>query len=109
MFRAWSNFPARFATRQVRCGVVQAAAGRCAILDFRTRGLQPSPEQIDACRANPEAMEALEAGDAERFARAMGVDQSESRPATAALPANIPGQTAGSQSKPSPAAQMHRP
>jgi hypothetical protein len=70
---------------------------------------QPSPEQIDACRANPEAMAALEAGDAERFARAMGVDQSESWPATAALPANIPGQTAASQSKPSRAAQVHRP
>jgi hypothetical protein len=33
-----------------------------------------SPETIAACRANPEAMEALEAGDVERFARAMGVD-----------------------------------
>jgi hypothetical protein len=36
---------------------------------------RPSPEQIAACRANPEAMAALEAGDADRFARALGVDQ----------------------------------
>jgi hypothetical protein len=33
----------------------------------------PSPEAIAACRANPEAMAALDAGDHERFARAMGV------------------------------------
>jgi hypothetical protein len=33
----------------------------------------PSPEQIAACQANPEAMAALAAGDAGRFARAMGV------------------------------------
>ncbi len=39
------------------------------VIDFR-----PSPETIAACRANPEAMAALEAGDPERFARAMGVD-----------------------------------
>jgi hypothetical protein len=35
----------------------------------------PSEAQIAACRANPEAMAALEAGDAERFARALGIDQ----------------------------------
>ncbi len=35
----------------------------------------PSPEAIAACRANRAAMEALEAGDAEGFARAMGIDQ----------------------------------
>jgi hypothetical protein len=41
-----------------------------------TAGLfHPSPEAIAACRANPEAMAALDAGDPERFARAMGVDQ----------------------------------
>jgi hypothetical protein len=34
----------------------------------------PSPEVIAACRANPEAMAALEAGDPEAFARAMGLD-----------------------------------
>lgn len=34
----------------------------------------PSPAAIAACRANPEAMAALEAGDAEGFARAMGID-----------------------------------
>jgi hypothetical protein len=34
---------------------------------------RPSPEQIAACQANPEAMAALAAGDAGRFARAMGV------------------------------------
>jgi hypothetical protein len=36
---------------------------------------RPSAETIAACRANPEAMAALEAGDPERFARAMGVDK----------------------------------
>jgi hypothetical protein len=36
---------------------------------------RPSAEDIAACRANPEAMAALEAGDPERFARAMGIDQ----------------------------------
>ena len=36
---------------------------------------RPSAEAIAACRANPEAMAALEAGDPERFARAMGIDQ----------------------------------
>jgi hypothetical protein len=35
----------------------------------------PSAAQIAACRANPEAMAALETGDAERFARALGIDQ----------------------------------
>jgi len=34
----------------------------------------PSAETIALCRANPDAMAALEAGDPERFARAMGVD-----------------------------------
>ncbi len=34
----------------------------------------PSPEAVAACRANPEAMDALNAGDADRFARAMGID-----------------------------------
>jgi hypothetical protein len=34
----------------------------------------PSAADIAACRANPEAMAALEAKDFERFARAMGVD-----------------------------------
>jgi hypothetical protein len=37
-------------------------------------GYRPSAETIAACRANPEAIAALEAGDPERFARAMGVD-----------------------------------
>jgi hypothetical protein len=35
---------------------------------------QASPEEIAACRANPEAMAALDAGDPVRFARAMGID-----------------------------------
>jgi DNA-binding FadR family transcriptional regulator len=34
----------------------------------------PSAAAIAACRANPEAMAALDAGDPERFARAMGLD-----------------------------------
>ena len=34
----------------------------------------PSVEAIAACEANPEAMAALQAGDAERFAHAMGID-----------------------------------
>jgi hypothetical protein len=36
---------------------------------------RPSPEAIAMCRANPAAMAALEAGDPEAFARALGVDQ----------------------------------
>lgn len=34
----------------------------------------PSPDAIAACRANPEAMAALDAGDSARFARALGID-----------------------------------
>jgi hypothetical protein len=34
----------------------------------------PSAEAIAACRANPEAMAALDAGDSGRFARARGID-----------------------------------
>jgi hypothetical protein len=42
---------------------------------FAARDFIPSPEAIAACRANPEAMAALDRGDFERFARAMGIDQ----------------------------------
>jgi hypothetical protein len=35
----------------------------------------PSAAAIAACQANPEAMAALDAGDPERFARALGLDQ----------------------------------
>ena len=37
-------------------------------------GYQPSSETIAACLANPEAMAAMEDGDPERFAIAMGID-----------------------------------
>jgi len=36
--------------------------------------LTPSAAAIASCRANPEAMAALDAGDPERFARAMGIE-----------------------------------
>jgi hypothetical protein len=48
----------------------------------------PTPEDVANCRANPEAMAALAAGDPARFARALGVDQ----PGEAFLAAaNCPG------------------
>jgi hypothetical protein len=34
-----------------------------------------TPEVIAACQASPEVMAALDSGDAERFARAMGIKQ----------------------------------
>ena len=60
----------------------------------------PSPETIAACRANPEAMAALEAGDPERFARAMGIDMpSEAYLAAAASPGSpFDRQASGSRS-----------
>jgi hypothetical protein len=45
---------------------------------------QASPEEIAACRANPEAMAALDAGDPVRFARAMGIDMPSEAYLTAA-------------------------
>lgn len=45
----------------------------------------PSREQIAACQANPEAMAALEAGDAAGFARALGVEYPSEAYLTAAL------------------------
>ena len=54
----------------------QTPASRSSASVTGTAGLfHPSPEAIAACRANPEAMAALEAGDPERFARALGIDQ----------------------------------
>lgn len=51
---------------------------------------RPSPEAIAACRTNPEAMAALDAGDPERFARALGIDQpSQAYLAAAAVPGNV--------------------
>ena len=63
--------PAQVAREAAVCdGKAQTVVGVDEIaVDF-----QPSPETIAACRANPEAMEALLAGDAERFARAMGIN-----------------------------------
>jgi len=62
----------------------------------------PSAAVIAACKANPEAMAALEAGDPERFARAMGLEQpSEAFLAAAAAPGSpfqadfAPGRDAG--------------
>ncbi len=52
---------------------------REAMIDY-----QPAPETIAACRANLEAMAALEAGDAERFAQAMGIDMPSEAYITAA-------------------------
>jgi len=50
----------------------------------------PSPEAIAACRENPEAMAALNSGDAEGFARAMGIAQpSNAFLAAAARPGSI--------------------
>lgn len=40
-----------------------------------TGSYRPSAEMIAACAANQEAMAALDAGDPERFAKAMGVEQ----------------------------------
>jgi hypothetical protein len=42
--------------------------------DAATIVFHPSAETVAACRANPEAMAALEAGDPGRFARAMGLE-----------------------------------
>jgi hypothetical protein len=56
---------------------VQAHAGAETIavrLPETTVPYRPSAEAIAACRANPEAVAALDAGDPTRFARAMGID-----------------------------------
>jgi hypothetical protein len=52
----------------------------------------PTAEQIAAVQANPEAMAALEAGDARRFAQAMGVEypSEESLEAAAVIPSKAP-------------------
>jgi hypothetical protein len=69
-------------------------------LDDTAVDFHPSPETIAACRANPEAMEALEAGDVERFARAMGVDMpTEAYLAAAASQGIVVGQEAAGESK----------
>jgi hypothetical protein len=51
---------------------------------------RPSAEAIAACQANPEAMAALEAGDPERFARAMGLDMPSEAYLDAAAAAGSP-------------------
>ena len=48
---------------------------------------RPSAAVIAACRANPEAMAAIEAGDPERFAQAMGLDMPTEADLAAASPA----------------------
>ena len=66
----------------------------------------PSAEAIAACRANPEAMAALDACDPARFARAMGVEQ----PSTAYIAAAA-GQMSGWNGRATAAApvQVQRP
>jgi hypothetical protein len=67
----------------------------------------PTPEQIAACAASPEAMAALDAADPARFARAMGVNNPSATYLAAAgakmaelnrlVPGNPAGNSAGSQ------------
>jgi hypothetical protein len=52
----------------------QASTPSAAPAAWDDHAHQASPEEIAACRANPEAMAALDAGDPLRFARAMGID-----------------------------------
>jgi hypothetical protein len=55
---------------------VQGESKPVAVPPAGTINFYPSiPEAIAACKVNPEAMAALEAGDAAGFARAMGVEQ----------------------------------
>ena len=76
-----------------------------AYLPEATIVYQPSPEVIAACRANPEAMAALNAGDAERFARAMGIDNpSEAYLAAAARPGSPFDRQASGSRTPGPGA-----
>jgi hypothetical protein len=58
-------------------------------VDGTTVTFRPSPAVIAECRANPEAMAALDAGDPERFARAMGLDMPTEADLAAADPGSI--------------------
>jgi hypothetical protein len=58
----------------------------------------PSPDQIAACRANPAAMAALDAGDAAAFARALGIDQPSQSYLTAADKGSVFNETVRSKS-----------
>jgi hypothetical protein len=64
-------------------------------LDF-----SPSAETIAACRANPEAVAAIETGDPARFARAMGVDVPGVDYLNAAAAPGSPFNTRGSAPRP---------
>ncbi len=85
-----------------------ASAKRDALPTFLRQdviGFKPSVETIAACRANPEAMAALEAGDPVRFARAMGVAAPCEAYLTAAAapgsPFDVTGSTESSRPDPS--------
>jgi hypothetical protein len=52
--------------------------GQSPVMAGGKASYRPSPEAIAACRANPEAMAALAAGDAERFVLALSADPSKS-------------------------------
>jgi hypothetical protein len=62
----------------------------------------PSPEQIAACQANPEAMAALATGDAGRFARAMGVQHPSEAYLAAAAGLGLPVERPMVRAQPAP-------
>jgi hypothetical protein len=68
----------------------------------------PSPEQIAACRDNPEAMAALDAADPARFARAQGVEH-PSEAYVAAASAQMAGFNRTGAEVHSSGAPAHRP
>jgi hypothetical protein len=71
----------------VAAAAVMADVEAPAVAPRTNDNQEASAAAIAACRANPEAMAALEAGDPERFARAMGIDMpTEEYLAAAAAP-----------------------
>jgi len=60
---------------RVQRHAAEAAARKPATVpeENNARPSYPSPEAMAACKANPAALAAIEAGDAESFARAMGI------------------------------------
>jgi hypothetical protein len=67
--------PAQTMVAETRDVPAHAGAETIAVrLPETTVPYRPSAEAIAACRANPEAVAALDAGDPTRFARAMGID-----------------------------------
>jgi hypothetical protein len=66
--------PGSAAAKDAGAGRTPAAGQRDAAAGSEPVASGPAPERIAACLASKEAMDALDAGDAEGFARAMGVD-----------------------------------